>query len=341
MPTSPLTLTRDQILAFRRRVSALDERLPLNDESLRTAAWAGLQDSMPRAALLSIHARVNDAAPGIWEHPSLVQVWGPRYSVYVVPAVDRALFTLGRYPDDDAGRKRAESAAQRLRAQIGEGTHGHHDVGEALGVNPNSLKYGTTTGEIVIRWGGALQPLIWMLPRPEMEPRDARQELARRYAHVFGPTTTTSFAAWAGISARAGRSAFDDLAAELTPVTTPLGDGWILSSDEDTIRSPVAKPAPARLLPSGDTYFLLWGTDRELLVPDTRRRQELWTSRVWPGAVLVAGEVAGVWRRANEIVTIDTWRRLTSTERHDVESEAASMPLPGLTRPIVVRWALP
>jgi len=60
---SRLDLTRRQILAFRRRVGALDERLSPGRRSLRRAAWAGLQDSMPRAALLSIHARVAGTKP--------------------------------------------------------------------------------------------------------------------------------------------------------------------------------------------------------------------------------------------------------------------------------------
>ncbi|HTR36169.1 MAG TPA: hypothetical protein VMH80_09720 [Bryobacteraceae bacterium] len=51
-----LELTRSQILAFRRQAGSLDERLPAGAKSLRQIAWAGLQDSMPRAALLSIHA---------------------------------------------------------------------------------------------------------------------------------------------------------------------------------------------------------------------------------------------------------------------------------------------
>src|SRR6478672_3431752 len=97
-----LKVTRAQILAFRRRVGALDERLPAGPPSLRRAAWAGLQDSMPRAALLSIHARVEGATPTAWDEPSLVQVWGPRYQVYVVAERDLAVFTLGRLPD--AGR---------------------------------------------------------------------------------------------------------------------------------------------------------------------------------------------------------------------------------------------
>lgn len=49
-----LDLARGHILAHRRGVSALDERLPHSARSLERAAQAGLQDSMPKAALLSI-----------------------------------------------------------------------------------------------------------------------------------------------------------------------------------------------------------------------------------------------------------------------------------------------
>src|SRR4051794_11773620 len=45
-----LRVTREQILAFRRRANGLDERLPAGRAGLERAAWAGLQDSMPRAA---------------------------------------------------------------------------------------------------------------------------------------------------------------------------------------------------------------------------------------------------------------------------------------------------
>jgi hypothetical protein len=74
-------------------------------------------------------------------------------------------------------------------------------------------------------------------------------------------------------------------------------------------------------------------------VPDAERRGMLWTSRVWPGAVLVAGEVVGTWRRADATVTIETWRALSPQERDAVAAEAESMPLPGLRGPIRVRWA--
>ncbi|HJT64591.1 MAG TPA: crosslink repair DNA glycosylase YcaQ family protein, partial [Candidatus Limnocylindria bacterium] len=293
-----LALSRSHVLAYRRMVQALDERLPPGPESLRQAAWAGLQDSMPRAALLSIHARVAGTTPSAWEDPALVQIWGPRFSTYAVPAQDVALFTRGRWPDDSRGRRVAEEMADGMQRVLGDRRMRDRDVADALGGVGNRIRYAATTGTILIRWEGALAPTIWAVPAPNVDPMDARVELARRYLHVFGPTTPETFAEWAGIGSAQGRAAFDVLAESLTPVRTPIGDGWILTSDEPALRARPAPAAPARLLPSGDTFYLLQGADRELLVPEADRRLLLWTSRVWPGAVLVRGEVAGTWRRA-------------------------------------------
>ena len=334
---SPVELTREQILAFRRRAGALDERLPPGPESLRQAAWAGLQDSMPRAAVLSLHARVEGIGPMAWEDPAFVQVWGPRYQTYVVPAADMAVFTLGRWPDTEKQVARAEAAAERLRAYLDGQVMGYDDAGEALDVHPGSLRYGTTTGTVAIRWDGARRPLVWTVPRPDIDPLAAQLELARRYLHLYGPTTPAAFAKWAGISKKSALAAFTGLGDELTAARTPLGDAWILAADVPGFRAHPGPAARARLLPSGDAFTLLHGDDRALLVPDAARRLELWTPRVWPGAVLVDGEVQGVWRRAHDIVTIETWGKLPRAALDAVETEAAGLPIPG-AEAIVVRW---
>lgn len=337
MPQARLELTRVQILAFRRRIGALEERLPRGASSLRKAAWAGLQDSVPRAALLSIHARVEGTNPSTWKDPSLVHVWGPRFSTYVVPARDRAIFTLARLPDDPRRRQRAEDIAARVHAFLAGRRLRDSDVQEALGLH-NGIKSATMTGTIVIRWEGARAPTMWTVPRPELDPLEARRELARRYLHVFGPATAASFAVWAGITAAEAGATCDGLSRSLVAVRTPIGEGWILARDEPGFREPPGPPAAARLLPSGDAYYLLQEAERELLVLDARRRDELWTSRVWPGAVLVAGEIVGTWRRAQANLSIQRWRRLTRAERDAVETEAQSLPLPGIHREIAVRW---
>jgi len=156
--------------------------------------------------------------------------------------------------------------------------------------------------------------------------------------HVFGPTTPAAFTLWAGIGPRAALAAFDALGTSLTPVHTPTGDGGILTSDEPMVRAPARPTAAARLLPSGDTYFLLQGADRELVVPDADRRTSLWTPRVWPGAVLLGGEIIGTWRRAERAITISPWRRLTREERDVLGTEAESLPLPALQGQILVHW---
>ena len=326
----PLKLTRTQILAFRQRVAALDRRLPAGGNSLREAAWAGLQDSMPRAALLSIHARVEGTEHSAWEHPSLVHVWGPRYHVYLVAAEDLAVFTLGRLPLAGRIRRRAEELAVRAHALLEGRRMRYGDVGDALGVHGNMLRYAALTGTLAIRWEGARLPVVWTVPPPEIGEREATQELARRYLRVFGPSEPAAFAKWAGIGVSHAARAFAELAAELVPVSTPLGEARLLAADEALIREP-APPAVAgaRLLPSGDAYTLgVTAAERVLLLPDDAQRGELWTPRVWPGAVLVHGQVVGTWRRVARKMSVRLWRRVSPAAREAVVAEAESLPLP-------------
>lgn len=119
-----------------------------------------------------------------------------------------------------------------------------------MGVPHNSLRYAAATGTVLMRWDGARQPVVWTVQAPEIDRRLARLELARRSLHVFGPTTSSAFAKWAGEA----RTEFALLAGELTAVRTPVGDAWILAEDEAAFPAQAGLAAPARLLPSGDTY---------------------------------------------------------------------------------------
>jgi hypothetical protein len=268
----------------------------------------------------------------------LVQLWGPRFNVFVVAARDFAVFSLGTLPDDAKGRRRAEDLAGRLSAILGGARMTYGEAGRALGVHPNSLRYAAATGTVVIRWEGARQPTVWTVPPPQADPRDARLELARRYLHIYGPATPEAFGRWAGIGRRPGVAAFEALRKSLTPVQTPAGDAWILTRDEAAFRAAPGPVAPARLLPSGDSYLLLQGADRDLLIPDADRRRALWTPRVWPGGLLLGEEIAGTWRRAGTVMAVQPWRRLSRAERDAVAAEAESLPLPSKVRGIAIRW---
>ncbi len=221
-----------------------------------------------------------------------------------------------RLPDNAKSRLRAERMAERLHAHLDGTRMTDREVARALGVG-NTLKYAATTGTVAIRWDGARAPTVWTVVAAKVDPADACRELARRYIPLFGPATADGFTRWAGISRRSSTDAFASLEASLLPVRSPLGDEWLHAEDEPAIRAGETVAAPARLLPSGDTYFLLDGAERELLVPREDQRQRLWTPRVWPGALLVEGEIRGTWRRAHHTVRIDWCSqvcRLTATD---------------------------
>ena len=77
-------------------------------------------------------------------------------------------------------------------------------------------------------WGQAAT--VWTVPPPAIDPADARNELLRRYLHVFGPGTPEAFAEWAGVSSAQARAAFAAVEPSLVPIRTPIGDGWILAA---------------------------------------------------------------------------------------------------------------
>jgi hypothetical protein len=80
----------------------------------------------------------------------------------------------------------------------------------------------------------------------------------------------------------------------------------------------------ARLLPPGDP--LLHVADRDVLVEDRGRQRQLWRALHAPGAVLVDGDVVGVWRsrktsRSLE-VDVEGFEPLASGAQGAVEHEA-------------------
>ena len=295
---------------------------------------------MPRGALLSIHARVVGDAPDAWEDPAFVQVWGPRFSAYVIAAEDRAVFTLGRMPDDPAKVAFAISVADDLERFLAGRTMSYAEAGHGMGVHPNSLRYGTTTGRILIRWEGARRPT-------DLDGAGAGDGRRGRASRAGATLPACPRAGDRGRVRRLGRDQVPAgragssvaLARELTrsrPRSAIAGSSRATRPRSGRRRR--RQPSGIRLLPSGDTWFLLQGEDRELLVPDARHRGELWTPRVWPGALLVDGEVRGTWRRSNAVVDVDPWGSMSRADRERVESEAASLPLPGIERDIRVRW---
>ena len=128
------------------------------------------------------------------------------------------------------------------------------EAGHGMGVDPNRLRYGTTTGRILIRWEGAGRPPIWTVPAPEMSVEEARLELARRFLHVLGPGTAEAFGDWAGIKPPRASRTIDRSPASSS--RSPLRSA--IAGSSRTTRpafraAPGIEPRAIRLLPSGDT----------------------------------------------------------------------------------------
>src|SRR5262249_43833587 len=136
-----LRVSRMQAVSYRLVVNNLSTRLPAG--SYVEAAYVGLQDTAPRDALLGLHARVEACEPSPREHPGLIQTYSPRQAVYVLPAGDFGVFTVGRLPRDPGALQAHEDLADEMCAALG---------GQELRASAWLARGACATGRIAIRW---------------------------------------------------------------------------------------------------------------------------------------------------------------------------------------------
>jgi hypothetical protein len=245
-----LRVSREQAVNYRLRVNNISTRLGAG--SYVEAACAGLQDSAPRDALVGMHARVEACEPSAWQDSRLIQTYSPRAAVYVLPAGDFGVFTVGRLPRDPQARQVLEDQAEKACRTL----DGQELRGTALPV-----RRACATGRIAVRWTTSAL-YVREHQRPSIDPEAARIELCRRHVHAFGPTTPAAFAWWAGVPVRDARKSFDLIADDLVLVDLAGRDAWVLAADESAVRS--AEPmCGVRLLASPD--LRLFGQDRTQL----------------------------------------------------------------------------
>lgn len=327
----PEAVTRDQVLGYRLRANHLDQRLARKD--VDKAAYVGLQDSVPRSALLSLQARVEDVEFDAWDDPNLVQVWGPRGSVYVTPKDDFAVFTLGRLPRDADQRREIEEDAQRIREllQVSD----HPGLKTVTGGSVRRVREASATGTIGIRWDGS-NIETWVREPSDAEIEACRLELARRYLHVFAPSASSHFATWPGIDGQDGIDTWVAHQEELVDVSVKRSVRQVLAESHRAFAEEDDISDTTRLLPPGDSYLL--ACDREVVVPDKQNRSQLWPQgNVPPGGLLVEGELAGTWRRQNHSFTITPWQTIGTAVKDVVQAEVEAMPSLGAGGS-TVRW---
>jgi hypothetical protein len=306
-------VTREQAVSYRLRVNHLVERLPAG--SYEEAAYAGLQDTAPRDALLGLHARVADCESTSWEHPSLVQTYSPREAVYVLPRKDFGVFTIGRLPLAAEAVRRIDELADAACRKL--------DGRELRGGLPG-LRAACASGRIALRWTTSA---LWVreVPRPEIDVGEARKELCRRHVHRFAPTSPKTFAWWAGLSPADARQIWNSLADELLEVDFDGTPAWILRDDETCIReTPPARGT--RLLVEPDLRLL--GRDRDgLFIAPGKRPLTPAADSFHPNGVLVDGRIVGAWGRKAGQVEVVLTEGLTTDQYDALAGEISTMPI--------------
>ncbi|MBC9728761.1 AlkZ family DNA glycosylase [Streptomyces sp. TRM68367] len=156
------------------------------------------------------------------------------------------------------------------------------------------------------------------LGRPA-EPASAPDATVLRYLTGFGPASVKDMQTWAGLTRL--RDAFERLRPEL--VTFRDTHGVELFDLPDAPRPDPDTPAPPRFLPEYDN-LLLSHADRTRVVP-AEYRGRTWQGNLAHCTFLVDGFLAGVWKLADDTLTVEPFGTLTKAQRDAVTAEAARM----------------
>lgn len=353
-----LTLTKDQIRAWRLSGQHLARRVPRNRLLDVVRDVCGIHAQVMSSAELQIWARVNSVAPddvrtALWEERSLARTWSIRGTLHILTADDLALF-VGALRQHDRWWKGAwlrmiGMTEKELRATL-------ESIADSLGARPVTReqlaekvakKVGSKGRDKMLSgWGEMLKPAAfhgylcsgpprgqsvtfvrpdrwlddWKVPNAD----EAWREIVRRYLRAYGPASREDFARWWGMQpAPAGRvlNASED---EITQVEVDGRIAWFPSKDLTAIKR--IRPAKGlRLLPAFDVHVV--GTRPRSSLVDARYEDRVFRRAGWISpVVLVDGRIAGVWKHERNgrrlQVTVSPFAKVSATHRKQIGEEA-------------------
>lgn len=363
MHTSTMTLevSREHAVAYRLHAHGLHRQT--NEPTELAVLDLGVQDTRG-SAQLAIGARLTDPPPGGEEllpvDGPLTQLWSFRGAPHVHRTADLTRLAAALWPRSDAdafarlgaerkaltaagvGGLAAFTAASTALRKIVTGPMAKGAV--SAGVTrtlPGAYSYACRSCASTHVFGGIFQlvglpagvrhipdsgPLtITPLPgRPPVPTEHAGTgTVVRAYLALHGPATVAEVAGYLDTTQAETKPSWPGDALE--EVSVEGRRGWLPAEHLDALENP-PDPPHVRLLPSMDPY--LQARDRDLIVPCEEGRKALWRILGNPGAVLVNGEVAGVWRarataRKRLDLTVHTLHAIPPRARKAVTEEAA------------------
>ncbi|MGK5680670.1 DNA glycosylase AlkZ-like family protein [Actinoplanes sp. URMC 104] len=350
-----VTVDRAQVMAYRVAALGLAERVSDRPADLPVLDL-GVQEYTPGSAQVALAARTS-ADPA---DDRLITVWAARGAPHQHRRADLAALVEQLWPISDA-----DASARIKSGQIPEGmklgieafrvtadafrevVHEPMPRGEvstevskrvprsltydcrscrARHIAGNVWQHAGLAGGVEVQSRGRdamLGPIPDAPPRPERNAGLA--DLIVTYLRFLGPAGPLEVGKYLGSSTAEMRSAWPS--DRLTEVVADGRKAWLPTDAVASLES--ASPVPGvRFVPPMDP--LLQARDRDLLVPGRDRQKEVWRTLGNPGALLVDGEVAGVWRakvsgRKRIELTVTTFESLPASRRKQVDQEAAEV----------------
>jgi len=345
------TVTRSQVLGFRVRAQQLDrDSTTLADVSVLDI---GVQDTGPDGALWALAIRGLDVS-AIAER-DLVMLWTIRGAPHAyrrkdLPSIAAA---VAPFSEADAGKRIFDASkplkaagisnltaldvvAATMRSVVTEPTPKGEVSGQLSALlDPPYLRscrpcnathiYEMPFRLAALRAGLELQadtspPVLQSFGRVKAAAKPSpRHDTIRAYLRLLGPATPKQVADYLDAPVKDVTARWPDDVVEVSVVGEQR---WLLADDADGVAAGVAKTT--RLLGPYDLF--LQTKDRPLLVGDPARAKALWPVLGRPGAVLVDGEVAGMWRPRKSgkslKVLVELWARPSAALRKAIAAQA-------------------
>ncbi|WP_283134426.1 DNA glycosylase AlkZ-like family protein [Rhizohabitans arisaemae] len=352
-------IDRAQVVAY--RVHAQELSRATADAAALAVHDLGVQDSPAGSAALALTARLPEPHRG----EGFARAWSFRGAPHLYRRADLPFFAAAQWPltGADATARMVGAGTALRKAGIGgleafgtaaaalhEVVTGPCTKGEASGALtralPEAFAYDcrpcktrhvydyvitlpSLPAGIELEPGTSPPTLLPMADWPELRPGpEVVGALITAYLRLLGPAGPGEVAGFIGTKTAEVKKWWPD---GLARVRVEGRAAWIPEDRLAALRH--AEPVSLiRLLPVSDPY--LQARDRELLVPEEARRKELWKIIGSPNALLVDGEVAGVWRarkagRDRLDVAVTAFESLAPGRLAAIEEEASRV---GVTR---------
>ncbi|MEV4414574.1 winged helix DNA-binding domain-containing protein [Catellatospora sp. NPDC049609] len=358
-------IDRRQVLRFRVQAQQLDRTTGTLDDT--AVLDIGVQDTGPDGAGWALAVRGADPA----DRDDLVLLWTVRGAPHYYRRADlgRVAAAVAPFSDADAGKRIYDAAkplkaagianlaaldevAARMREIVTEPTVKGDVSGRLAALMPEPyLRFcrpcdATHLFEMPFRLA-AIRAGIELAPgtsppvlrrarglRAAATPGD-RLDLIRAYLRLLGPATPKHVADYLDAPVKDVKARWPQ---DTVEVTVDGEKRWLLAADEPALASAAARGV--RLLAPFDLF--LQAKDRTTLVPDEARAKQLWPVLGRPGAVLVDGELAGVWRPRKAgrrfTLSVEPWGRMSATVRQGVTEQAERLAAYRGAEPAGVDW---